>query len=142
MNSNSLRDPAPRGPRRVRIRAAASIWGRLSPISLARLPGRRPIQAREEFESAFAGELLAGDFRLREVGQRMADELGFDTVFAIERLFEGEDYQHLVDVLANELDALFFPGPELGAYEKDDGDAEAVEFFCEAEMDVGKVDAG
>ena len=59
---------------------------------------------------------------------------------AIERLFEGKDDEHLVDVFLHELDALLFPGPELGAYEEDDGDAEAVELFGELEVDVGEID--
>ena len=41
---------------------------------------------------------------------------------------------------ADELDAVLLPGPELGADEVDDGDAETVEFVGESEMDFGKVD--
>ena len=70
----------------------------------------------------------------------MADELGVDTAFAVERFFKREDDEHAVDIFAYEPDALLLPGPELGADEEDDGDAEAVELGGEAEMDVREID--
>ncbi len=70
----------------------------------------------------------------------MADEFRLDAALAVELLFEGEDDQHAVDVFLHELDAVLFPGPELRADEEEDGDAEAVEFLGELEVDVGEVD--
>ena len=70
----------------------------------------------------------------------MADELGLDALLAIERLLEGKDHQHPVDVLLDELDAVLLPGPQLRADEVDDGNAEAVELFGQAEVDFGEVD--
>ncbi len=70
----------------------------------------------------------------------MADEFGFHAALAIERLLEGEDHEHAVDVALDELDAVFLPGPELRADEEEDRDAEAMELFGELEVDVGEVD--
>jgi len=70
----------------------------------------------------------------------MANKGDLDPVIAIERLLEREDDEHLRDVFLDELDAVFFPGPELRAYEEDDRDAETVELFGELEVNVRKID--
>ena len=91
-------------------------------------------------EVIFGGELLAGDGGLRQIGEGMADEFGIDAAGAVVRLFEGKDDEHAANVLADEADSVLLPGPELWADEVDDGNAEAVEFFGEAEVDFGEVD--
>jgi hypothetical protein len=91
-------------------------------------------------EAILGGELLAGDGGLGQVGEGMADEFGIDAAGAVIRLLEGKDDQHAADVFADELDAVLLPGPELRADEVDDGNAEAVEFAGEAEVDFGEVD--
>jgi hypothetical protein len=91
-------------------------------------------------EAVFDGELLAGDGGLGQIGEGMADELGIDAAGAVIRLLEGKDDEHAADVFADEADAVLLPGPELRADEVDDGNAEAVEFAGEAEVDLGKID--
>ena len=91
-------------------------------------------------EVIFGGELLAGDGGLRQVGEGMADEFGIDAAGAVEGLLEGKDDEHAADEFPDEVDAVLLPGPELRADEVDDGNAEAVEFPGEAEVDVGEVD--
>jgi len=44
----------------------------------------------------------------------MADIFDFVVPFFIERLFEGQDHQHFVDVGADLFDTAFLPGPDLG----------------------------
>ena len=70
----------------------------------------------------------------------MADEGGVDVAVAVESLFEGEDDEHFGDALLHPAETRTLPGPELRADEPDDGDAEFVEVFGEAEVDVGEVD--
>ncbi len=103
--------------------------------------------AGEQGDPCFAGVecTLCGKFLARcawewQIGEGVADEFGTDAVVAIELLLEGEDDEHAVDVFLDELDAVLLPGPELGADEEDDGDAEAVELFGQLEVDVGEVD--
>ena len=120
--------------------AAASISGRLSRISLARLPGSRAIQVFAGSRAFSRSELFAGDGGQRQVGEGVADKFGLNAALAIELLFEWEDDQHAVDVFLDELDAVLLPGPELWADEEEDGDAEAVQLLGELEVDVGEVD--
>ena len=104
-----------------------------------RLPGRRPIQDLSGVEAIFGGELLAGDGGRRQVGEGMADELGIDAAVAVIPLLKREDDQHAANVLADQFDAVLLPGPELRADEVNDGYAEAMEFFGEAEVDFREV---
>src|SRR6516165_2844272 len=70
----------------------------------------------------------------------MADEIRPDSALAVERLFEGKDHDHAIDVFANQLDAVLLPRPELRAHKVDDRDAERMEFAGKAKVDVGEVD--
>ena len=70
----------------------------------------------------------------------MADELGCNSALAIELLFEGEDNQHLADVLANALDAALLPSPQLRADVVDDGYVQLMEFASKAQVEVWEVD--
>ena len=72
--------------------------------------------------------------------QRMADKLGLHAAFAIERLLEGEDHQHPVDVLPDQLDAVLLPGPQLRADEVEDRNAQPVQLFGQPEVNLGKID--
>jgi hypothetical protein len=62
-------------------------------------------------EVVLPGELVAGDGGQRQVSERVADELGADAVVQVKLLLEGEDDEHLVDVLLDELNAVLLPGP-------------------------------
>ena len=119
-------------PRAFRAGCRESLWGG------CRAAGRSRCWSGSR--SLHGGELLAADGGQGQVGEGMADEFGFDAALAIELLFEGEDDEHAVDVALDELDAVLLPGPELRADEEDDGNAEAVEFLGELEVDVGEVD--
>src|ERR1039457_93785 len=70
----------------------------------------------------------------------MAYELRCNPALAVERLFEGEDYQHLVHVLLHQLDALLLPRPQLGADKKDHRDAKPVELRGKPKVDIWEVD--
>src|SRR5271170_8067806 len=70
----------------------------------------------------------------------MADEGRGDAVSLIKRLLEGEDDQHSVDITLYLADPMLLPCPELGADEKDYGDAQAMKLAGEAEIDVGEID--
>ena len=70
----------------------------------------------------------------------MTDEFGVDVAIAIELGLEGEDDEHLGDALLHPCEAAALPCPELWADQIDDRNAEALEVFGEAEVDVGKVD--
>ncbi len=85
-------------------------------------------------------ELRARDGGRRQLGQRVPDKLCGDATIAVELLFEREDDEHLVDVFPDEADAVFLPGPELRADEKDHGNAEAVELLGELEVNIREVD--
>lgn len=74
------------------------------------------------------------------VQERVADELGVYTSFAIEVLLEREDDEHLRDSLLDPAKASTLPRPQLRRYEPDDGDAGAAKMAGEAEVDVWKVD--
>ena len=76
----------------------------------------------------------------RKIGERMADELGCDAALAVELLFEGEDNQHLADVLANALDAPLLPSPQLRADVVNDGYVQLMEFASKAQVEVWEVD--
>ena len=78
--------------------------------------------------------------RQRQIGQRMPDELGFDAALAIELLLEGEDHQHLADVLPHQLDARLPPRPQLRADVVDHRDAALVQLARQAKIEVGEVD--
>lgn len=91
-------------------------------------------------ERVACGEFIAGACGERFIGEWVADELGVDAVRFVEGLFKGKDDEHVVDVFFYVVDAVFFPGPELGADEEEDGDAQFVEVFCEGEVEVGEVD--
>src|SRR5665213_2161601 len=102
--------------------------------------GQDPDPRSGGVERVFLGELLARDRGLRHLGQWVAHELGLNAMLPVEGLFKREDDQHLADVLLHQPDAVFLPGPQLRAYEIDDGDAEPMELARQAEMEVGKVD--
>src|SRR5271165_4662026 len=53
----------------------------------------------------------------------MAYEGGIDSAVAVELLFEGEDHERFVDVVAEQADASLAPRPELRGYVVDGGDA-------------------
>ena len=122
------------------MRAAASICGRLSPISLARLPGRRAIQERDVLRPASRAKCSREMSGAGRSARGWPTNVDLDAVVAIERLLEGEDDEHLGDVFLHEFDAVLLPCPELRADEEDDGDAEAVELFGELEVDVREID--
>jgi len=79
--------------------------------------GSRPIQVvvgSRPLAAANSARLMVG-----RAGRRgVADEFGIDGALAVEGFFKGEDDQHAADVALNELDAVFFPGPELGLTKK------------------------
>src|SRR5271157_5054302 len=97
-------------------------------------PGLRGVEA------VFCGKVRAADGGQRQLRQRMTHKLGLDTLIAVEGLLEGEDDQHAVNILANQLDAVLLPGPQLRADEVEDRNAEPVELFGQTEVDLGEVD--
>ncbi len=91
-------------------------------------------------EVVLGGVGLAGDGGEGEFGEGVAGEGGVYVAGAVEGDLEGEDDHHAVDALLDPAEAAALPGPELGADEPEDGDAEASAVFGEAEVDVGEVD--
>ena len=85
-------------------------------------------------------KLLTANCGERQVGQRVPHELSFHTVLAVELLFKGENYKHLVDILLDELDAMLFPCPQLRTDEKNYRDSEMVELLGELEVNVREID--
>src|SRR5580698_4036619 len=70
----------------------------------------------------------------------MADEFCLDAAVTVKLLFKREDDQHALHEFAHLADAALLPGPELRADKVNDGDAEAMQLFGEAEMNLRKVD--
>ena len=72
----------------------------------------------------------------------MAAELGGEAAGFVEGFFEGEDADHEVEDAGHDLDAAFFPGPDLGADVVDElaGVAVFTEGFGDAEVEAGVVD--
>ncbi len=88
----------------------------------------------------FGRKLFPGHRRWWQVGKRMADKLRLDAVLAIEAFFEREDHQHLAHVLANALDATLLPRPKLRTDVINDRHAAFVQFACQTQIEVRKVD--
>ena len=61
-------------------------------------------------------------------------------VAAVERLFEGEDHQHSVDVLPHKPDASLLPGPQLRGDKIEDRDSQPVKLPGQPEVHFGEVD--
>ena len=91
-------------------------------------------------ETVGGGVVFAGDGGLRQLRQRVADELGIDAASAVEAFFEGEDDHHAGDALLHPAKAAALPGPELRADEVDDRGAEFFQLAGKPEIDVGEVD--
>ena len=69
----------------------------------------------------------------------MAHKLSLNALLAIERLLEGKDHQHLVDVLPHQFDAVLLPGPQLRADEVDHRNAQPVQLPGQPEVNLGKI---
>ena len=118
MNSNSLRGPAALRTAEGKDARGGEHLGQVVADLLGAAAGEKANPGSRGVESGFTGKLLPGDCGPRKVGERVADEFGLDAVFAVERFFEGEDDEHLVDELLHQLDTFSLPCPELGADEK------------------------
>src|SRR5258707_915616 len=70
----------------------------------------------------------------------MADKLGIDAAIAIELLFEGENHECLIDVLAKQSHPTLSPGPELRADVIDDGNSTLFHLPRHAPVECGRVD--
>src|SRR5439155_1327370 len=91
-------------------------------------------------QTVSGGVLFAGDGGLRQLRQRVADELSVDAAGTVEAFFKGKDDHHAGDALLHPAEAAALPGPELRTDEVNDRDAEFFELAGEAEVDVGEVD--
>ena len=111
---------------------------------VANLPGTA---AREQgdpghgrVQAIFPCKLPAVNGWQRQVSKGMAHKLRLYAVLPVKRLLEGEYDQHPADVLADELDAVLLPGPQLRADEVNDRNPQPVKLFGKPKVDLGKVD--
>ena len=75
------------------------------------------------------------------VGQRMADVGGGDAGLAVDGFLEGKDQQHVVDGLADLVDALASPGPDRRADEVVGAHAGGTQLHLQAKVEIGRIDA-
>jgi hypothetical protein len=106
---------------------------------LSSTPRQKADPATGWIQIVLMGKLFAAHCWERQVGQGVTHELGFHTVLAVELLFKRENYKHLVHILLDELDAMFFPCPKLRAYEENHGNSEMVELLGELEVNVREI---
>src|SRR5580704_8576587 len=91
-------------------------------------------------ESVGGSVRFAGDRGLRQLRQRVADELSVYAAGAVEAFFKREDDHHAGNALLHPAQAAAFPGPELRADKVEDRDTEFFQFAGKPEVDVGEVD--
>ena len=94
-------------------------------------------------EDAYAPGVAGGvqnGVRADGVQQGVADIVHGHAVAGIELDLEGQDTDEAVHMAAQEIDAAFAPGPELGTDVIDHGDVQALGDLGHAEMKVGGVD--
>ena len=72
-------------------------------------------------------------------GERVSDVRYGHAVLAEKRLFEGKNAEQLVDDAAHRPYPAFSPCPDLGSYEVNDWNAEALEFAGDPEVEIGRV---
>ena len=109
--------------------------------SLGRLPGQNADGRRRIGTSAAAFRNAA-----RGADGRARSTSGWPTnshrhaAFAIDRLFERKDHQHEIRELADGLDPLGAPGPDLRADVVDDRNAERLDAPRQTKVEIGKID--
>ena len=77
---------------------------------------------------------------LREIDERMADELHWHPAISIDLLLERKNHEHKIGNRANGFQASGAPGPDLGADVINDRHAEPFEVSCERKVEVGEID--
>src|SRR2546430_11028040 len=86
------------------------------------------------------GKFFARNLRRRLIRQRMADITRLQPMPAIKLLLKRKDHDHLADIFFDLLYASGAPGPYLRADEVESGNAQAMQFARQAQVEIGEVD--